>query len=129
MVEPTGTSIPARRSTRVNATAMRSTSARPARAASGTARDRLAYQRPEPVLAGAFLVLAALEDRAERRFDCPFVEAGGAERREGLRPVERLGNARRFVEVEPAQGLDRGRDVARERRRHLGRPDSQDREL
>ena len=53
----------------------------------------------------------------------------GAERRERLRPVDRLGDARRLVELEVAQRLDRGRDVAREHVGHLGRAQPQDREL
>src|SRR6185295_155958 len=111
MTDPTGTESPAPRSTRANATAMRSglrsvTSVTPeASATSGTARHRRADELRDAVGADPFLIFAVLQDRPERHVDRAFVEPGPAERGEGLRPVDRLRDSRRFVELEPAERL------------------------
>ena len=105
--------MPARRSTRANATAIRSGGR--CRAARQAPRAIAGDQIGEPVRADALLVLAVLENRAERRVDRRLVEPRATERRERLRPVDRLGDARRLVEVERAQRFGRGRDIARQR--------------
>ena len=92
-------------------------------------RHRGAHELAEPVRAHALLVLAVLQDRAERRVDRLLVEPRRAERRERLRPVDRLRDTGRLVELEVAQRLDRGRDVARERVGNLRRAQPDDREL
>ena len=81
------------------------------------------------MLTGAFLVLAVLEDRAERRLDGPFVDLRDTERGEGLRPVDGLGDAGRLVELEVAQRLDRSRDLPRELLTDVRGAHAQDREL
>ena len=60
---------------------------------------------------------------------CRASSCGAAERGERLRPVDRLGDAGRLVQVEVAQRLDRARDLAGERLADAGGADPQDREL
>src|SRR6478672_8373799 len=124
IVLPSGTSSPAPRNRRANPTANRSSST-----TSGTALDRRVDELTETVRAGAFLVFAVLQDRAERDVDRTLVDRQGAERGERIRPVDRLGDARRLVELELAEGLHRGRDLAGQHLGDLGCPHSEDGEL
>src|SRR5450631_3447406 len=121
MTEPTGTDRPAPRNTRANATAMRSGSSRasPVGSASRTAGHRGLDERGDSVRTDPFLIFAVLQDRAERDVDRPLVELGASECRKRLRPVDRLRDTGRLVELEPAQRLDRGGDLPREHLRNL----------
>src|SRR4051812_41221304 len=99
---PTGMVRPLVRRTRANATATRST------AASSATQDRLAHQvahsgRPNPLL-----VLAVLEHRAERGIDSALVELGATEHGQRGGPVDRLGDARRLVQLHVAELLHGG---------------------
>src|SRR5262245_25856425 len=95
-VAPSGTSIPAPRKMRANATAIRSGASR---TASGTARHRGADDLGQTVRAHAVLVLAIFEDRSERRVDRFLVEPGAPERRQCLRPVDRFRHPRWLVQL------------------------------
>ena len=83
-----------------------------------------------PCCATRSLVLAVLEHRAERgvdrRVSSSSVAPSAAER---LRPVDRLGDAGRLVQVESAQRLDRGRHLAGERLVDVGHAQAHDRDL
>src|SRR6266508_7013207 len=96
MVPPAVTSRPSARSTRANATAGRAASSGVgASVSSGTGprrHDRLEVG-PDPLL-----VLAVLEDRPQRQVDRGLVDRAAPERRQRVRPVDRLGHARRLVE-------------------------------
>src|ERR1700736_406056 len=124
MVAPTGTSRPAWRSTRANATTSRSVSS-----GSGTVGSRRVDEGAEAVAADSLLVLAVLEDGAERDGDGVLVEGGGVERGDGLGPVDRLGDAGWFVELEVAERGDRGGDLAGQGLPDVGGPDPEDGEL
>src|SRR2546425_6348263 len=102
-----GTSSPAPRRTRANATA--------ARSSSGTARRHSSNDFIETVSAETLLVLAILEDSPEGRLDRAFVQHGDTESRQGLGPVDALGYARRLIQLERAHGLDGGGDLTSER--------------
>ena len=93
------------------------------------APSRSAPARSRPCAPRALLVFAVLQDRAEGDVDGALVDRGGAERGERVRPVDRLGDAGRLVELELAQRLDRGGNLTREHLGHVGRPDPEDREL
>ena len=58
-----------------------------------------------------------------------LVDGRAAERGQRVRPVDGLGHARRLVELELAQRLDRRGHLAGERVGNLGRPHAQDGEL
>src|SRR3984893_19154107 len=102
-VAPTGTSSPRARRTRANATTMRSGSGMPG-------RGRL-HDLRKTVIAPPLLVLAVLEDGPEGQVDGRLVEHVAAERGEGLCPVDRLGHARRLVQVQVAQHRERRSDL------------------
>src|SRR6185369_3893156 len=91
---PSGMVRPRLRSSRAKATATRSTDG--AGALSGTehglAHEVAHARRPHPLL-----VLAVLEDRAERDVDRVLVELEPAEGGEGGGPVDRLGHPGRLV--------------------------------
>src|SRR5215207_10383791 len=135
MVVPTGTSSPAPRSTRAKPTAKRSSPIEGVieSVTSGTALrgpfGRAAHQLLDPGRPRALLVLAVLEDRAQRDLDRVLVDGGASERGERVRPVDRLGDARRLVELEVAHGFHRGRDLARELVGHLRCTNAEDGEL
>src|SRR3954469_14077050 len=111
MVVPTGTSRPAPRNTRANPTASRSITGS---SGSGTALRGRSHELFDPGRARALLVLAVLEDGAERDLDRVLVDGAAPERGERVRPVDGLGDSRWFVELEVAHRLHRGRDLARE---------------
>src|SRR5450759_1924484 len=123
MVAPTGTSRPAWRSTRANATTTRSASSLAMVALAGV------EEGAKPVAVGPLLVFAVLQDGAERHRDGLLVEGGRVERGDGLGPVDRLGDPRRLVQVEVAQRRDGRRDLAGEGLSDAGGPDPQDRQL
>ena len=64
------------------------------------------------MLFDALVVLAVLHDGAERVCHHPLVELGRPEATQRRRPVDRLGDARRLVERQPAQRLDGAGDLA-----------------
>src|SRR5581483_4295089 len=121
---PTGTSRPARRRTRTNATAARSKSEN-----SGTAFHGGEHDLVEAVLAYALLILAVLQHGAERRLDRALVERRHAQSRQRFGPVDRLRDARRLVQLEPAHGFDGRRNLASQRVGDALRPNSHDLEL
>src|SRR5256714_163477 len=106
-VVPTGTSSPAPRSNRANPTASRSTSTV---SVSGTALRgpfrRAAHELLDAGRLGSFLVFPVLEDRAQRDLDRALVDRRATERGERAGPVDRLGDPRRLVELQPAHRLD-----------------------
>src|SRR5437763_13106458 len=104
MVAPTGTSSPASRRARTKATAIRS----------GATADRLRHQRTETLAAEALLIFAVLDHRAQRRRCRGFGEIVLTERREGQRPIDRLGDTRRLVEAALAHRRGGRGDVTRE---------------
>src|SRR5437764_10712276 len=53
---------------------------------------------------GTGLVGSVLEDHAESRGDGGLIELVGVERDEGAGPVDRLGDARRLLQLERTQG-------------------------
>src|SRR5262245_21978396 len=108
MVLPRGTSSPAPRSRRANPTAQRATST------SGTPLHRRVHELSQAVSPRAVLVLAVLEDGAERDVDRALVDRRLTECGERVGPVDRLRDTRRLVQLEPAQLLDRGGHLARE---------------
>ena len=63
------------------------------------------------VVADRLEVLVVLQHRAERRLDDLRVQLLPAEGRERLRPVDRLGDARRLREIEPAEAGDETGDL------------------
>ena len=81
------------------------------------------------VAAHAVDVLLVLEDDAERVVDGLLVEIDRAEREQRPRPVERLGHARRLEEVDAAQPLGEGDDLARQVLRRFRHPRLEDAEL
>src|SRR5215212_8853212 len=72
------------------------------------------------------LVLAVLEDGAQRRLDEMLVELPRAEGDQSLGPVEGLGHARRLVEVHRAHLLRRGGDLAGQPLLRVGNPEADD---
>src|SRR5438034_11108807 len=102
-MRPGPTSNPAWRRTRPNVTTWPTTPL-----AGGN--PRLLEQFGERDVADALQVLVVLEHRTERRLDDIGIELAAAEGREGLGPVDRLGDARRLLQVEPPKAMDeRGR--------------------
>ena len=83
----------------------------------GLAPDGLLDDVGEAVLGDALVVLAVLEHGAERGRHRLLVELADAETAEGGGPVDRLGDAGRLVQVERAQRLDGGGDLAGQRAR------------
>ena len=67
------------------------------------------------MLAHPLLVLAVLQHGAERGGDGRLVEVLLAEHGERRGPVDRLGHARRLVEADGPQRLDRGGHLAGQR--------------
>src|SRR2546429_4691262 len=61
---------------------------------------------PDPLL-----ILAVLENGPQRHVDGPLVERRAPERGQSHGPVDRLGHARRLVQLEAPHPLDRGRDL------------------
>src|SRR5438552_881078 len=113
---PVGTSRPARRNTRANATA----------ASSSVTGHRTRDERVGAVGAHALLVLAVLDDGAQRRVDRALVHLGPAERGERLGPVDRLRDTRRLVELEVAQRADGRGHLAGQALDDLGGPQPHD---
>ena len=89
---------------------------------SARARQRLLDDVGHAVLVDALVVLAVLEDGAERRLDGVLVELADAEAAERGGPVDRLGDARRLVQRQLAQRGDGGGDLAGERLADLRAP-------
>ena len=87
---------------------------RRARAGSGTASHRGAHEITDPVLAHALLVLAVLQDRAERDGDRVFVEPVARRASRALAPS-------RSSPRHPAACRARGRAAPRPRPRHRAR--------
>src|SRR5262249_50735344 len=96
-VDPTGTSRPARRRSRENPTAARS---RVGASDSGTAFEGHVDDLFEAGVPRPLLVLAVLQDRSQREVDVMLVELRTAQRQQRLRPVDRLGDTGRLVEVQ-----------------------------
>src|SRR5579859_7014719 len=92
---PTGTSSPAPRRTRENATAIRSTPV----SWSGTALHRGPNQLADAHRSQALLVLPVFQNRSQREVDRVLVEFTPAERGERRCPVNGLRDAGRFVQV------------------------------
>src|SRR6187399_336482 len=114
---PIGSTRPAPRNTRAKATDMCNASAAGSSSCSGIgggARRRRGNQLADTVLADALLVLAVLEHCAERGGHEPIVEGGGAEPAECGRPVDRLGDAGRLVEVQLAHRCNGSGNLAGE---------------
>src|SRR5256885_13535049 len=95
-MRPGPTSSPAWRRTRPNVTTW------PTTPLSGR-NPCLLDQVDEGRVPHALEILVVLEHRAERRLDDLRVELAAAERSERLRPVDRLRDSGRLLEVEPAQ--------------------------
>src|SRR5262249_40884873 len=98
----------------------------------GTRSARRGQERGKPGLgdlgAEPLHVVDVLQHAAERLADERFIDVVGVQRREGLRPVERLGHARHLREAHLAHALHELRDLAREAAvdtRHLA-PDDPD---
>src|SRR5437879_2909123 len=125
---PTGTSTPAPRRTRANATAIRSTLGGVS-IASGTAANGRADDVSHAVGAHPLLVLAVLEQRAQRDLDRPLVEARPAEGGQRHRPVDRLGHPGRLVELERPHRLGGRRQLPGKRLGHVGGTDKEEGEL
>src|SRR5690242_8283172 len=99
---PGPTSSPASRRTRPNVTTCLTNAL--------LGSSRLLEQAEQRLVANREQVLVVLEHRAERLLDHLRVELLPAERGERARPVDRLGDARRLREVEPAEPAhERGR--------------------
>src|SRR5690242_13386165 len=96
-MRPGPTSSPASRSTRPKVTTWRTI---------GSARAGLRDERGERVVAHRLEVLVVFQHRAERLLDDLGVQLVAAERGECLRPVDRLGDAGRLCQIEPAQATD-----------------------
>src|SRR5438067_6755817 len=86
-VDPTGTSRPAARRARTNATAARS----------GATAHRVGDEVAESVAPQPLLVFAVLHDRAERGGDGVLAELVAPQRGERECPVDGLGDARWLV--------------------------------
>src|SRR4051794_14336724 len=104
-IRPGPTSRPASRRTRPNVTTCRTT---------GSASLRLFEQAGQRLVADGFEVLVVLEHRAERLPDDLGGELLLSERGQGVRPVDRLGDAGWFRQVEPAEAADEPRRLGRE---------------
>src|SRR5439155_16279487 len=117
---PGPTSSPASRSTRPNVT-MWETTALAGTGAGDEPGERLVADREQ--------ILVVLEHRAERRLDVLDVELLPAERRERLRPVDRLGETRRLLQVERPQLGHERRGLGGEPLRHAGYPQLHDLDL
>src|SRR5262249_34041514 len=96
-IRPGPTSSPASRSTRPNVTTWRTI---------GSATAGLRDERRERVVANGLEVLVVLQHRAEGLLDDLRVQLLAAEGGEGVRPVDRLRNAGRLRQVQPAQPAD-----------------------
>src|SRR4051794_19990631 len=118
-VEPTGTSRPAARSDRTNATAARS----------GSTADRVGDQFAEPLAPQSLLVFAVLHDRAQRCRHGVFGELVAAEGGERERPVDGFGHPGRLVETALAHGGGRRRHLLREALAHTGYAGAHDGDL
>src|SRR5215207_3022852 len=86
-------------------------------------------ERGEASVGGPLLVLAVLEDGAQRRLHELLVELPRAEGDERHGPVEGLGHARWFVEVHRAHLLRRGGDLAGQPLLRLRDPEAYDLDL
>ena len=127
-MRPGPTSRPASRSTRPKVTRWR-------------VRASLTRRRPRPraraspssasdgVVADEVEVLVVLQDGAERLLDDGRVELLAAEGDERLRPVDRLGHARRLGQVEVAQPGDERRRLGGQPLGHAGHAQAQDLDL
>src|ERR1700722_7071740 len=136
VTDPRATSSPAPRSNRAKATAMRSTpvtgawsAAGRVMPASGTPLDGRPDHLAEPGRPEPLLVLPVLEHRAEGDVDSVLVEVGPSEGGQGRRPVDRLGHARRLVQLHASHELHRPGDLGSQAGRHLRSPQPDDRHL
>ncbi len=80
----------------------------------------------EPVLGNPLVVFAILEHRPERGPHDRLVELCHPECAERRRPIDRLGNTGRFVEVQRPQPLDRAGHLPRQSLVYLRNPQSDD---
>ena len=120
-IRPGPTSIPTSRRTRPKVTTWRTIAVpctRPTQAS--RSRARFLDEAGERLVPNGLDVLAVLEHRAERLLDDLRVDLFPAERGERLRPVDRLRDARRLREVEPAQPADERGRLGREPLRDPG---------
>src|SRR5882724_11235534 len=102
-MRPGPTSNPASRRMRPNVTTWRT---KPPSDGAGCGNSAcLLDERDESLVADSGKVLVVLQDRAERLFDDAGVELLTPERSKRLRPVDRLGHARRLREIQPSQTL------------------------
>src|SRR5207249_4442760 len=98
---PVATSRPRSRRRRAKPMTSCSTARAPGlRAASGAAFDRGIHDLIDTVCPNPFLVFAVLDDRAERRVQRVLVDGLATQGGEGLRPVDRLCDARRLVQLQ-----------------------------
>src|SRR5438093_1141190 len=102
-MRPGPTSNPASRRMRPNVTTWRTNP--PSDGAGGGDSACLLDERDESLVADRGKVLVVLQDGAERLFDDPGVELLTPERCKRLRPVDRLGHARRLREIQPSEAL------------------------
>src|SRR6478752_1460528 len=107
---PGPTSRPASRRIRPKVTSLRVTASPGFMSGSAGFADKLS----QAGVADALDVLVVLQHRAERGVHHAGVELLLAEGEQGLRPVDRLGNAGRLGEVEPAQLLHEGGGLGRQ---------------
>src|SRR5262245_26050022 len=104
-MRPGPTSSPASRRMRPNVTTWRTS---PPSGACGSNRPRLLDECDEGLVANRGKVLVVLQHGAERLLDGRRVELLPTERRECVRPVDRLGDAGRLGEIERPQALHEG---------------------
>src|SRR5216683_3142859 len=114
VTHPNGTSRPAPRRSRLNATVMRSTPVRPPEPTSRTPKhgraDQLADTRsPQPLL-----VLPIFQNRSEGDVDRRLVRFGPTEGGQRRGPVDRFRHAGRLVKVHRAHALDRAGHLRRQ---------------
>src|SRR6516164_8697759 len=93
-IRPGPTSSPASRSTRPNVTTWRTNAS--------ASSSGLLEQADQRLVPHELKVLVVLEHGAKRRLHQLGVQFGPAERGKRLRPVDRLGNSGRLVQVEAA---------------------------
>src|ERR1700756_1751279 len=102
-IRPGPTSSPASRSTRPNVTTWRTS----ASASSwGLYSSGFREEVEQRLVAHQLEVFVVLEHRPERRLDQVGVQLALAQRGQRLCPVDRLGDAGRLVQVEPAKALN-----------------------
>src|SRR5947208_9101732 len=107
-IRPGPTSSPASRRIRPNVTTWRT---KPPSSCAGCDSARLLDERDESLVANRGEVLVVLQHRPERLLDRARVEVLPPERGERLRPVDRLGDARRLRQVQLPQPLHERRGL------------------